>query len=156
MQGCIILALSTCAFFSLSSQRSSLSSQRLHQNLNQDDGAAESSPQRGVFLNFLKLAAEPDPETRTIYQPLRNLVNSCIAVTVARGLQLPKLPLVAAALGGLVVYDTVSVYGTGGLVAPAAGFIRREGEREGEREGGGESRRKGEGLERSRKETKGV
>jgi hypothetical protein len=26
----------------------------------------------------------------------------------------------AAALGGLVVYDTVSVYGTGGLVAPAA------------------------------------
>ena len=52
--------------------------------------------------------------------PLRNLVNSCIAVTVARGLQLPTLPLVAAALSGLVAYDTLSVYGTGALVAPAA------------------------------------
>ena len=52
--------------------------------------------------------------------PLRNLVNSCIAVTVARGLQLPTLALVAAALSGLVAYDTLSVYGTGALVAPAA------------------------------------
>jgi len=44
----------------------------------------------------------------------------CIQTIVARGVQLPTLGLVAAALGGLVVYDTVSVYGTGALVAPAA------------------------------------
>ena len=45
------------------------------------------------------------------------MVNACVGVGVARAIQLPTLALAAAALGGLVLYDTVSVYG---LVAPAA------------------------------------
>jgi presenilin-like A22 family membrane protease len=55
--------------------------------------------------------------------PLRNVVNACIAVTVARALQLPKLGWVCLALGGLVVYDSVSVYGTSALLQSAHAAI---------------------------------
>lgn len=37
--------------------------------------------------------------------PARNVVNACVAVGVARVLQLPQLPVVCAALGGLALYD---------------------------------------------------
>lgn len=45
--------------------------------------------------------------------PLRNVVNTCLAVTAARALQLPKLPYIVLALGLLVGYDSFSVLGTG-------------------------------------------
>lgn len=52
--------------------------------------------------------------------PLKNLVNSCLAVTAARAIQIPKFKYVALALSLLVGYDVISVYGTGALVAPAS------------------------------------
>ena len=41
--------------------------------------------------------------------PVQNLVGMCIAIAVARAVQLPRLGPIAVALGGLVVYDVVSV-----------------------------------------------
>jgi len=43
---------------------------------------------------------------------LQNFINVCIAVTVARALQLPRLPFIVLALTGVTVYDAVSVLGT--------------------------------------------
>lgn len=51
--------------------------------------------------------------------PLRNVVNSCLAITVARAVQLPRLSFVVAALGGLMLYDGVGVNGP--LLALPAG-----------------------------------
>jgi hypothetical protein len=41
--------------------------------------------------------------------PFQNVLNVCVAVNVARAIQLSRLTLVLSALGGLVVYDVVSV-----------------------------------------------
>eukprot|EP00960_Hanusia_phi_P037995 753238-Hanusia_phi.AAC.1 len=68
--------------------------------------------------------------------PIRNVINTCIAVTAARSVQLASLPVTVAALGGLVLcppcsdsegltcvqvaYDLFGVYGSSFLVPPAA------------------------------------
>ncbi|CAN0008976.1 unnamed protein product, partial [Heterosigma akashiwo] len=44
--------------------------------------------------------------------PAQNFVNVCVAATVARAIQFPRLPLVLLALGGLAAYDVVAVLGT--------------------------------------------
>ena len=47
--------------------------------------------------------------------PAQNVVNSCVAISVARVLQLPSLPAILAAIGGLALYD-----GFGTIFAVAA------------------------------------
>jgi hypothetical protein len=44
--------------------------------------------------------------------PLQNILNICIAITVGRAVQLPRLPYIILALTGLVFYDVFSVVGT--------------------------------------------
>jgi hypothetical protein len=44
--------------------------------------------------------------------PLQNVANAFVAVTVARVVQLPSLPLALSALGGLILYDFIAVSGT--------------------------------------------
>eukprot|EP00638_Chattonella_subsalsa_P006547 CAMPEP_0117737042 /NCGR_PEP_ID=MMETSP0947-20121206/2293_1 /TAXON_ID=44440 /ORGANISM="Chattonella subsalsa, Strain CCMP2191" /LENGTH=380 /DNA_ID=CAMNT_0005552455 /DNA_START=542 /DNA_END=1684 /DNA_ORIENTATION=- len=46
------------------------------------------------------------------FWPLQNFLNICIAITVTRAVQLPRLPFIVLALTGLAVYDVVSVVGT--------------------------------------------
>ena len=43
--------------------------------------------------------------------PLQNVLNSCVAIGVARVLQLPSLPAVCAALVGLTLYDGIGTLG---------------------------------------------
>ena len=44
--------------------------------------------------------------------PIQNIVNFCIAVTMARALQLPQLSAILLALGGLTAYDFLAVIGS--------------------------------------------
>jgi len=59
--------------------------------------------------------------------PLHNAVNACVAIGVARVLQLPSLPALLAALGGLALYDAAGTLFTAAAAAPGGGGSVMEG-----------------------------
>lgn len=77
-------------------------------------GRGEDEGRRGLFVSLLSIGVVfgafcSPPGTAW---PLHNLVNTCIAVTVARLLQLSRLPLVLLALGAVAAYDVIAVMGS--------------------------------------------
>ena len=80
-------------------------------------GKEDEAPEVAAAAVAVALVAFAYSQPLAVAWPVQNLVNACVAVSVSRVLQLPSLPAVLAAVGGLALYDGL---GTIVLSAPAA------------------------------------